>query len=226
MTTKASDLKKQVLLAVLDCCGRDLDKTFTFETLLVAAWKRDPQSWGLRGFEEKHPDSERLHRELDSRGKGNGGLVDAGLLEKIRPRVYRITPRGLASASELVPSNEALRGKTDRKLEEEIRRILEHPTFRSWLVDANQPKRFRDAGHFWGIAPGTPPHVIDERIQRVEKTLQAALEVLERKGVEQIGDQRRGLLYEREDIERCLQFQAMLKQRFATDLRMLGIAAA
>jgi hypothetical protein len=60
--------------------------TFTFEELLVAAWQEDNQSWGLRGFEATHPDSERIHRELDRRGKSSKGLVELGWLEKVRPR--------------------------------------------------------------------------------------------------------------------------------------------
>src|SRR5437899_3324108 len=127
MATKAIDLKKQVLLAALDCCDGGLENTFTSEQLLVAAWKRDPASWGLRGFEREHPDSDRIHRELDSRGKGNSGLVDAGFLEKVESRVFRLTPKGLAAASELVPHDISLREKIDRKLEADVRHILEHP---------------------------------------------------------------------------------------------------
>lgn len=57
------DLKRQLLLAAVQCSGGDTDQTFTFEELLVAAWKTDNQSWGLRGFESQHPDSERIHHE-------------------------------------------------------------------------------------------------------------------------------------------------------------------
>jgi hypothetical protein len=222
MAQKAIDLKRQVLLAALDCSGGDLQKTFTFEELLVEAWKRDPLSWGLRGFEREHPDSERIHRELDSRGKGSGGLVDLGFLEKVQARLYRLTPKGLAAASDLKPADTSVREKTHRTLEAEIRRILEHPAFRDWLKDSNRPKHFREAGHFWGIAPGTPPRLIRQRVKRVEQTLRAALDVLERKGVEEIGERRGSVLYDRTDIERCRQFQEALKQRFAGDLRILG----
>jgi len=224
MGQKASDLKRQVILAAIDCSNGDLQKTFTFEELLVRAWKREPRSWGLRGFEREHPDSERIHRELDSRGKGSSGLVDLGLLEKVEARVYRLTPKGLATASRLMPGNTALREKADRTLTGEIRRILEHQTFREWLKDANRPKRFREAGHFWGVAPGTPPRVIRERIKKVDQTLLAALDVLERKGVEEIGEGHGNLLYDRKDLERCLQFHEALKERFAGDLRILGVA--
>lgn len=106
---KVADLKGKILLAGLECSGGDLEKTFTMEELAVAAWRLDSAAFGLRGFEEQHPDSERLHRELDSRGKGQKGLVDQGLLTKVRARVYRLTVKGLQRASALAPENEGAR---------------------------------------------------------------------------------------------------------------------
>src|SRR5438876_11760685 len=120
MATKAIDLKKQVLLAALDCCDGGLENTFTSEQLLVAAWKRDPASWGLRGYEREHPDSNRIHRELDSRGKGNRGIVGDGFLEKVRPRTYRLTPKGLAAATASGDADPAARERLNRVLEAEV----------------------------------------------------------------------------------------------------------
>ncbi len=223
MATAHNDLKDQILLAALTCSNGELNKTFTSEELLVEAWKRDPQAWGLRGFESKHPDSDRIHRELDSRGKGNKGLVAQGALERIGPRVYRLTSKGLNAASSLVPENASLRQKAHRILETRVRDILEHPTFVAWLKDPTTPKHFRDAGHFWGIAPGTPHRVISKRIQEIDDTLHDALELLDRKGLEEISQGRGQLLYDRTDIRRCMEFSDALKERFAKDLRMLGV---
>jgi hypothetical protein len=226
MAQKATDLKRQVLLAALDCSDGDSERTFTFEELLVRAWERDPLPWGLRGFERQYPDSERIHRELDSRGQGSKGLVALGLLEKVQARVYRLTPKGLAAASELTPEDVAVRERVERKLETEVRRILEHPVFKDWLRDSTKPSQFREACHFWGVAPGTPPRVIGDRIQKVEQTLGAALDVLNRRGVDEVGEPRGALLYDRRDIERCREFQESLTRRFAKDLRALGVKIA
>ncbi len=93
--------------------------------------------------------------------------------------------------------------------------------FKDWLIDPVRPKYFREAGHFWGIAPGTPPKTVRERVSSVEQTLKAALRVLEQSGVDEVVEQRGKVLFERKDIERCLEFQATLKQRFAKDLKLL-----
>lgn len=218
-----TDLKAQLLLSALECTAGDVRKTFTFEELLVKAWEKNPHSWGLRGFEEKHPDSERIHREVDSRGGTGKGLVGLGLLEKVQTRVYRLTPKGLAEASRISPERSGFREKAGRQLEEEISRILEHPCFQSWLQDPHKPQRFREAGSFWGIAPGTPEGAIKQRIQRVEDTLKAAQSFLAQRDVVEIATGRGHLLFEAADIERCMEFQRTMKLRFAAEFKVLGV---
>lgn len=221
MAEGRTDLRQQLLRAAYDCSGGDPQATFSSEDLLLAAWKRDPAAWGLRGHEQDHPDSHRVHRELDSRGKGQRGIVGSGLLTKVGPRTYRITPTGLAALTAEGGTVEA-RERTDRVLESEISRIIEHPVFVAWLKDPANPKRFRDAGHFWGIAPGTPPRVVRQRVQAVEDHLQAASTVLAQKDVYEVADRRGRRLYEAADVERGLAFHRALKERFRKDLVVLA----
>jgi len=220
---KAGDLKRQLLLAALECSKGDLNTTFTFEELLIKAWENDPIAWGLRGFERDHPDSERIHRELDSRGKKNKGLIDQGFIERSEPRVYTLSSKGLTAASQLEPGNDEMRELVDRTLEAEIHNILEHHTFKEWIKDPREPKRFRQAGRFWGVAPGTPPKVIKQRLGRIEATLEAAANVLDEKEVDEVRKRSGDLLFDRSDIERCLEFHSTLKQRFSSDLKILGV---
>src|ERR1700747_3893683 len=102
-TPRRASLRQQCLLAALDCSGGDPEKTFTLEDLIVAAWKRDRFAWGLRGYEQEHPDGDRLRKEIDSRGAREGnpstGLVASGLLSRLRERLYRLTPAGLAGGA-------------------------------------------------------------------------------------------------------------------------------
>lgn len=221
MDVKGLGLKQQVLLAALECSGGDCQKTFTMEELLVSAWKKDKRAWGLRGYEEDYPDCDKINKEMSPRGRGLKGVVELGFFERVHRRVYRLTPAGLAAASALQPLDPISREKSDRQLQESVKKILEHPVFKNWLVNPTRLKYFREAGHFWGIAPGTPPKTVRERVSSVEQTLKAALKVLEQRGVDEIVEQRGKILFERQDIDRCLEFQAALKQRFAKDLKLL-----
>jgi hypothetical protein len=221
MDTRGFNLKEQVLLAALACCDGDCAKTFAIEDLLVSAWKKDKPAWGLRGYESHYPDADKIHKELDSRGVSNKGMVGLGYLEKVHQRVFRMTPAGLVAGSGLRPADPIVREKAGRKLEQEIKQILEHPVFRMWLQDPALPKHFRDAGHFWGIAPGMPSRTIRERVGSVEQTLKAASDFLTQTGVDEVTEQRGKILFQREDIGRGLDFHECLKKRFARDLVLL-----
>lgn len=226
-TTRRASLREQVLLAALDCSGGDLQKTFTSEDLLVAAWKRDHFAWGLRGYEQDYPDVDKLRKELDSRGAREGGaatgLVSSGLVSRVGQRMYRLTPAGLAAAAEVVGAEPDARGKADRVLADAVGVILSHSVFRAWLKDPSIPKHFRDAGHFWGIAPGTPSRVIQTRILDVDRTLERALSLLDAGGVNEVAARHGKALFDRSDIERAKNFHAVLKERFAKDLATLQV---
>jgi hypothetical protein len=73
------------------------------------------------------------------------------------------------------------------------------------LEDQQGPKSFRDAGHFWGVAPGTPPRVIRQRVRGVEDTLRAALDLLDRRDLIEVGDVHGRLLFDRADVQRALE---------------------
>jgi hypothetical protein len=219
--TEARDLRQDLLAAALAITSGDLRREFTYEELLVRAWERDPARWGLRGFERDHPDSERLNRELGARGPGQKSLVDEGYFERVRARIFRLTPKGLAEGSLSAPSQEA-RERVDRQMEEEVRRVLEHPVFIASLNESEKRLDFRQASSFWNIAPGTPPRVIADRVRSVEDTLQAALLVLDNRDVKEMGEGRGRRLYDRSDILRCLEFARDLRRRFAKELRMLA----
>jgi hypothetical protein len=218
---RKSTLRGQLLLAALACSNGDPEATFSSEELLIAAWKHDPASWGLRGFEKEHPDSNRIHRELDSRGKDQKGIAGSGLLARVRPRTYRLTPKGLAAATAASEEDPQARERLNRVLEQEVTRIIEHPTFVRWLSDEKWPRSFRDVGHFWGVAPGTPPRVVRQRIQTVEDTLGEALALLERRHLEEVGDRQGRLLFDRTDVERALEFDREMKKRFEKELMLL-----
>jgi hypothetical protein len=113
------------------------------------------------------------------------------------------------------------RERLNRVLEEKVTRIIEHPAFVAWLNDRSKPSSFRDVGHFWGIAPGTPPRVARTRVKAVEDTLQAAADLLNQRDLEEVGDRQGRLLFERADVERAMEFQQEMTSRFENDLRLL-----
>jgi len=225
MSDTPLSLKEKILIAAVEGVGADATKKFTMEDLAVWAWERDRTAWGIRGYESKYPDLDKVRKDMGARGAEQKGVVQLGWVERVEPRVYRVTPAGLAEYATLSASMGSTSGelqeKAGRELGSQVSRILEHPVFRRWLSDATKPKYFRDAGHFWGIAPGTPPSVVRERIGGVENTLQSALRLLDELGVSEIASSRGKVAFDRTDIERCLEFHNAIKDRFSQDLRLL-----
>jgi hypothetical protein len=169
-----------------------------------------------------------MYKELESRGLRNNkvptGPVGLGLLEKVRQRTYRLTAAGLAAASLVAGAEPSMRARAERKLADAVAMILSHPVFREWVRDRGTPRYFRDAGHFWGIAPGTPSSVIRARIGDVDNTLVTAQSLLDKQGASEISARHGKVLFDGKDIERAMEFQATLKQRFSRDLETLQVS--
>ncbi len=64
--------------------------TFTAEDLIVRAWHEFPESFGLAGYGQKYPDSNRVLAKL----MGSVGLCSRGWLEQVSTKTYRMTPSG------------------------------------------------------------------------------------------------------------------------------------
>jgi hypothetical protein len=229
----------KVLMAALELSKGDTQNKFTAEELLIQAWKEDKSAFGLRGYENDHPDSNNLYTKL----MGKSGLVRLGYLKKIGEKTYTLTEAGLSIASSFKPIDEERKLKIDRQLHDAVIKIINHQIFREWLVDQNKPNKFRDAMWFWGIAPGTPPKVVKERMSVIEQNLQEAKkkaiegggkipldskevnkstkESLTRKGDTKIDEQKSRLLLDILDIDRCIEFYNYLKEKFKKELNLM-----
>lgn len=208
---------EKVLLAALALCNGDSDRTFTAEELSVAAWQLDKASFGLRSYENVYPDSNKLFKSIDSKG----GLVAKGFIVKVGDRTFRLAAGGIAAASRLSPANAEQQIKADRDVATAVNELISHPVFAEWLADRTKPAKFSAAGQFWGVAPGTPPRVVRDRIANIEATLKQALQYMDTRGVTSLFREKDRVLCERSDIERCIECHNVLKQRFSKELAIL-----
>src|SRR5436190_18470149 len=63
---------------------------FTAEMLIVASWQRFPSTFGLKGFTEKYPDSNKILSSI----MGEKGLARRGWLVKMGQKLYAMTREG------------------------------------------------------------------------------------------------------------------------------------
>ncbi len=238
-TEESLTLTDRILLAAFSLCGGDLKKKFTAEDLIIEAWRQDKSAFGLRNYENDHPDSNKLYTKLD----GKDGLVIKGLFKKVADRTYILTEAGLSLAVSIKPVSEETQLKVDRGLYDALVKIINHKVFGEWLQDRERPKNFRDAAWFWGIAPGNPPKVVKGRLALIERTLEQAKRradessgkillnsknlnkeiktILSKKGNSNIDEQKSKLYLDTRDIEWCIEFHETLKKRFGKELKIM-----
>src|SRR6266404_6656383 len=63
---------------------------FTAEMLIVASWQKFPNTFGLKGFAEKYPDSNKILSSI----MGEKGLARRGWLVKMGQKLYAMTREG------------------------------------------------------------------------------------------------------------------------------------
>lgn len=88
-------VRQKILTAAL--AVGDEAETFTVEDLIVRAWGLFPESFSLRGYEGRHPDSNRVLAKLS----GADGLCGLGWLEHTDQRTYKVTRKGRAVLKQL-----------------------------------------------------------------------------------------------------------------------------
>jgi hypothetical protein len=70
-----------------------LPEPITLAALVLAAWRADPETFGLDGCKHDHPDSAHVRNDL----YGPAGLLTRGYLVR-KGKVYHVTPAGRALA--------------------------------------------------------------------------------------------------------------------------------
>lgn len=93
-----------------------LGETFTAEDLTVAVWKIDKRGFGLRGYWDEYPDSNKVYPYL----MGQRGMVQTGRLKKIGPKVYALDRIGRQELAEINDRPNVRQKMSIRKLDQDI----------------------------------------------------------------------------------------------------------
>ncbi len=136
-----------IILAAEDITSAGASE-FTEWDLTVAAWARDRTRFGLRGYDQKHPDHKRVMMEI--MGQKPQNPLALGFMEKIRPNVYRLTPLGRAVANRLRNSGPSTASDEQSDMYRLASDLTTHAALMAWRRDPDQPKYWADAATFLG----------------------------------------------------------------------------
>ena len=127
-----------------------LDGEFTAEELVVKAWKLFPRIYGLVGFENLYPDSNKPLSYV----MGQKGLVTRSWLKKLRPKVYSVTMAGLSRLAYLEECEKRKQPAIPlAKYQENIflNRLVNSAAYQKFQSSFEKNSvTFREACEFWG----------------------------------------------------------------------------
>jgi hypothetical protein len=165
VAVKQPQQRRMTAAQLILLAGDDLvaagSREFNEWQLTVAAWKREPGRFGLRGFEQTYPDHKRVMSEI--MGKKPNSPVVLGYLEKVRPNVYKVTALGRSEAARL-RSGGAAKATKDKDPYTRLAPYVTHRAFVRWRNDPEQPRQWADVEDFLAAgsdAPGDVPAQVD-----------------------------------------------------------------
>lgn len=219
--TNSITAAQSILLAASDLAtaGKSL---FTEWDLSVAAWQRDRNRFGLRGYEESHPDHKRVMTEIMGQAKKDNA-VRRGWIEKAGTNRYKITSLGLAEAqriSNLLDGNQGrAESRSPRHIYETIEPIISHSVFLDYCKDPSEPKTWLGAAAFLSLKRNTGP-ALDDRLRIVKTAIDQARNWMTEENADTIqrGPVGGGRTIRKADIEKLDEFLRVIQDRFAVQM--------
>jgi len=159
----------ELLLEAASQLSASGDEPFSAERLIVAAWQHAPKAFGLRGYQDQHPDSNRIIAEL----VGQKGLVAKGRLERVAAKLYRL-PQAAKHAN------------PRRAVDCEGKRLLGSRAVQKWEAGQKQEINFIAACDFWGITEDLCGDALQPTLDQVTRFIVALPDGGDRKQIEAI----------------------------------------
>jgi hypothetical protein len=160
-------------------CALELDRekgTFAAEDLVVRCWERFPDTFGLQGYADKYPDSNRVLTNI----MGMKGLRGKGWVKKVGEKRYRVTEVGRQAnrGGPKFPGANSIRraASLTREAAEILERLVGARAFDKYRL--KQQLTFGDLCSFWNISPRSNAQQLNLAVKEAEAAMSAAEELL------------------------------------------------
>ncbi|GIW82723.1 MAG: hypothetical protein KatS3mg105_4530 [Gemmatales bacterium] len=193
---------------------------FSAEALVVACWKKFPNTFGLKGFADQYPDSNKVLTSI----MGERGLARRGWLDKKGQKLYALTQDGRAIAQRLLrgdeepaPAPRPRPSKVTRELEKFLFGLFSSTATEKYEEGRKAEITFADACAFWDINDMLRGEELEDRLQRFDIQLHN-LATLTGDGETELSN---GMVISSHDIDRLVDLHNHLEQRFSRHLHLL-----
>jgi hypothetical protein len=211
---------EKILLAA-NQLEKEEQSPFSAEALIVAAWQKFPKTFGLKGYTDLYPDSNKVLSSI----MGEKGLARRGWLVKMGQKLYALTREGRQAVNRLQQGGEQPSPAASVKMPREQDRFL-LGLFGSSAVEKFEENRkgeltFADACRFWGITEATRGDALNARLDRFAAQL-AESDRLVAAGSTELSN---GRSLSAEDVGQLNDIHHYLEERFARHLSLLRTRA-
>ncbi len=171
---------EKILLAAYDL-DRQGQSPFSAETLIVTCWQKFPRTFGLKGYADQYPDSNKVLTSI----MGEKGLARRGWLGKMGQKMYDLSKKGRDNARSLLHEEVAAApaigapGKLTRDQEKYLLALLGGAALEKFQQGLKMELSFGDACRFWGITENLRGAVLDARLEQFRATLRDVTEFVE-----------------------------------------------
>ena len=162
---------EKILLAA-ETLEKQGQSPFTAEMLIVASWQKFPTTFGLKGFAEQYPDSNKILSSI----MGEKGLARRGWLVKMGQKLYAMTREGrnvvrrvMLEEEEPLPEGSTMR--LNREQEKFLKVLFDSSAVRKFEDNRKQELSFADACRFWGVTENMKGDQLDLRLEDMDRTL-------------------------------------------------------
>jgi hypothetical protein len=161
---------EKILLAA-ESLDKEGQSPFSAEALIVASWQKFPKTFGLKGYTEQYPDSNKILSSI----MGEKGLARRGWLVKMGQKMYALTRDGRQVVRRvLLEEEEETPGaniKLGREMEKFVLTLLDSTSVQKFEENRKAELTFADACRFWGITENMKGDALDARLVQVQNSL-------------------------------------------------------
>lgn len=193
---------------------------FSAEALIVASWKASPATFGLKGYADQFPDSNRVLACI----MGERGLARRGWLIKMGQKLYCLSRQGKDEARRIqsgdespMPKRRALAQiKVPKEMETHLISLFTNIAVRRFKEGMKREITYKDACRFWGLAETAHGPAVDDAISSVPATLEAVEKLLIGETVELSN----GMSASQEDLKTLGAVNKFLLEQFSRHLSL------
>ncbi len=190
---------------------------FSAEALIVSSWQKFPRTFGLKGYTDQYPDSNKVLSSI----MGERGLARRGWLAKMGQKLYALTREGRQVVLRLQEGGEppptAAPVKVARDLEKQLLGLFSSSAVQKYEEGLKDELTFADACRFWGITENLHGPALTARLDRV-RAIMGDMERILGTGTAELSN---GRSVSKDDVYLLTAVHEYLEDRFARHLSLL-----